>query len=125
MFQGGNNVMKENQHSKKQTAYSLCSKLFAGCLLILACLFVPQLSGSPTTVWAGTLTGVLNLHQTDAGSDLFKVTWDKDINAHAYEIQYSMDGSNWSSSNYTEGLNYSFYTLNSGRSYYVRMRSYD
>ena len=125
MFQGGINVMKENQHSKKQTAYSLCSRLFAGCLLILACLFVPQLSGSPATVWAGTLTGVLNLHQTDADSDYFDVTWDKDINAYGYDVQYSMDSTNWSSSNYTTELSYRFDTLNSGRSYYVRVRSFD
>ena len=117
--------MKENQHSKKQTAYSLCSRLFAGCLLILACLFVPQLSGSPATVWAGTLTGVLNLHQTDADSSSFEVTWDKDINAYGYDVQYSMDSTNWSSSNYTTELSYLFDTLNSGRSYYVRVRSFD
>ena len=125
MFQGGINVMKENQHSKKQTAYSLCSRLFAGCLLILACLFVPQLSGSPATVWAGTLTGVLNLHQSDADSSSFEVTWDKDINAYGYDVQYSMDSTNWSSSNYTTELSYLFDTLNSGRSYYVRVRSFD
>jgi hypothetical protein len=80
---------------------------------------------TPRTVQAGTLVGVTNLHQTDAGSSYFKVEWDKDVNAGGYEFQYSTDGSNWSVSSYTQYLSKSISGLNSGRSYYVRMRSFD
>lgn len=96
-----------------------------GWLLAALCMMSVCLLGRPFVVEAGTMVGALNVHQTDAGSNNFKVEWDKDVNAAGYEIQYSMDGRNWSSGIYTEGLYKWIYNVNSGRSYYVRVRSYD
>lgn len=101
-----------------------CAQMF-GWLLAALWMMSVCLLGRPLVVEAGTMVGALNVHQTDAGSNSFKVEWDKDVNAAGYEFQYSMDGSNWSSGIYTEDLYQWISNVNSGRSYYVRVRSYD
>ena len=95
-------------------------------LLLLFCC-VGLLFGRTITAYAGTLMGVTNLRQTDAGESSFKVEWDKDINAEGYEFQYSVDGNNWSDSSYVSKylLYKSVSSLNSGRTYQIRMRSFD
>lgn len=99
-----------------------CVRVIRWLVLLVCC--AGLFHGRAVTAYAGTLTGVVNLHQTEAEDHYFTVEWDKDINADAYEFQYSTDSKNWSSSRYTSGLSILVSGLNSGRSYYVRMRSY-
>lgn len=107
--------MKDKKQKRKWNRH--CA-LFALLFVMGVCLF-----GRTSRTWAGTMSGVQNLHQTDSSGLSFTVEWDKDINAEGYEFQYSVDGRNWSSSAYTSSLEKQVYGLNSGRSYYVRMRS--
>jgi hypothetical protein len=102
------------------------SMIYRGMMLVLFVWMLGLLVGwQRENVQAADLAGVTNLHQTEAKVDSFKVEWDKDSNAAGYEIQYSADGNNWSSGSYTQSLSYTISDLNSGRSYYVKMRSYD
>lgn len=89
--------------------------------LLLCC--IGLFYAKSAAVYAGNLTGVANLHQKDAKTNSFKVEWNKDVNAEAYEFQYSADGSSWSKGTMVYNVYHSVYGLNSGRSYYVRMRS--
>lgn len=101
-----------NNLVKNLTMFVLALVLLAGVVMV-----------SPASVKAGTLVGVNNLQQTSSSTTSFKVEWDKDINAEGYQFQYSADKNVWSDIGKTKSLNYTVSGLNSGRSYYVQMRS--
>lgn len=97
---------------------------FAGCMVMLLCV---MLAGKVETK-AAALTGVSNVHQTGDDESYWKIEWDMDLNAIGYDMQYSLDGSSWSQSKYitlSQNQTIGVYGLNAGKTYYVRLRSFD
>ncbi len=92
-------------------------------LTALLCIFCGLASFSKG-VRAEGLSKVKGLHQTKSSASSFEIAWEKDVHAKAYELQYSMDGKNWSSGTYHYTMSASKYPLNSGQSYYVRVRGF-
>lgn len=94
---------------------------FIACFLVLTAALV---LGSRIEARADGLMGVTNLRQTDSSQSSATFEWDADLSAQGYAYQVSNDGSAWSTERYAS-LGATIDHLNSGKSYYVRVRSYD
>lgn len=95
---------------------ALFAAAFAFCAVLTAKPMDAQAAAAPT-----------NLKQTNASTTSARVEWSTDVTVKRYEVQISNSGvegtyvtKSTSSSNY-----YSFYSLNAGSTYYVRVRAYN
>lgn len=75
------------------------------------------------TVSAGT-TNVNGVIISASTSDTVTVSWGKVTGAAKYQIQYSADGSNWTSAPETTGTTATIKSLKAGTAYSVRVRAY-
>ena len=98
----------------------IVSFLMLSVVLVLCCRMEVRADG---------LMGVTNLRQTSCGTSsgvpFATFEWDADLSAGGYAYQVSNDGVSWSTERYSDSLAASIKNLNSGKSYYVRVRSLD
>lgn len=94
----------------------IASFLMLSAVLVLCCRMEVRADG---------LMGVTNLRQTDSDTSSASFEWDADLSAEGYAYQISNDEVAWSTERYSGSLKATIENLNSGKSYYVRVRSFD
>lgn len=93
-------------------------------LFTAAFAFCAVLCGKPVDANAA-VAAPTDVHQTTATKTSFDMEWTAVPNADGYVTQYSLDQVTWSAESTTSKPSKYFYSLSAGRTYFVRVRSFE